>query len=212
MITKPTRVCSTSATLLDHMYTSDITSSYHSGIIINDVAGHFGTFCIFHSKGKRNNETTIRRRSFCPNNVANFRTVLSETSFEHIMNLDCPNAAYNDFLQLYLSAFERSFPLREINLRSKHTKREPWFTPGLLNSSVKKAELLSKKLHEPTEQNISKYKQYNNLFNLLKKKMKMLYFRTVLEENKTNSKKCWSILKQALGKMRDKSSYPQSFL
>ncbi len=144
--------------------------------------------------------------------VANFRNFLSETNFENIMTLDCPNAAYNDFLQLYLSAFERSFPLREINLRSKHTKREPWFTPGLLNSSVKKAELLSKKLHEPTEQNISKYKQYNNLFNLLKKKMKMLYFRTVLEENKTNSKKCWSILKQALGKMRDKSSYPQSFL
>ncbi len=62
VITKPTRVCSTSATLLDHMYTSDITSSYHSGIIINDVADHFGTFCIFHSKDKRNNETTIWRR------------------------------------------------------------------------------------------------------------------------------------------------------
>ena len=47
VITKPTRVGSSSATLIDHMYINHITSSYHSGIIINDVADHFGTFCIF---------------------------------------------------------------------------------------------------------------------------------------------------------------------
>ncbi len=61
--------------------------------------------------------------------------------------------------------------------------------------------------HDPTI-----YKQYNNLFNLLKKKMKILYFKTSFEENKSNSKKCWAILKQAIGKMHDKSSYPQSFI
>jgi hypothetical protein len=41
--------------------------------------------------------------------------------------------------------------------------------------------------------------------------MKTMFYRTALEENKNNSKKCWSILKQAIGKMNDKSSYPQTF-
>ncbi len=212
VITRPTRICSTSATLIDHMYTNDITSSYHSGITINDVADHFGTFCIFHSKGKQIKHNTPMRRSFRPNNVDKFNNILLETNFDHILYLDCPNAAYNEFLKLYMLAFEESFPLRSLNVTTKYVKRVPWFSSGLLNSSIKKAQLLSLKLHEPTEDNIKKYKQYNNLFNLLKKKMKILYFRTLLEENKTNSKKCWSILKQAIGKMNDKSSYPQSFL
>ena len=37
--------------------------------------------------------------------------------------------------------------------------------------------------------------------------MKALYYRTALDEN--NFKKCRSILKEALGKINDKSSYPQ---
>jgi len=38
------RVTTSSATLTDHMHSNLITSSYHSGIIINDVADHFGIF------------------------------------------------------------------------------------------------------------------------------------------------------------------------
>ena len=46
VITTSTSVGSSSATLIYHMCINYITSSYHSGIIINDVANHFGTFCI----------------------------------------------------------------------------------------------------------------------------------------------------------------------
>ena len=41
--------------------------------------------------------------------------------------------------------------------------------------------------------------------------MKMNYFMTKLEENKQNSKEIWSLLKLALGKHNDKSSFPQTF-
>ena len=49
------------------------------------------------------------------------------------------------------------------------------------------------------------------MYNKLKRKMKMIYFKTILEENKYNSKRCWSILKQAIGKTNDKSTYPPMF-
>ena len=100
VITKPTRVGSSSATLIDHMYINHITSSYHSGIIINDVADHFGTFCIFNNiKGKQNDKPT-NRRSFSHNNVLSFQNKLAETNFDHILNLECPNNAYNEFMKL----------------------------------------------------------------------------------------------------------------
>ena len=110
-----------------------------------------------------------------------------------------------------MTAFNESFPLREVKVRSKYIKREPWFTPALLTSSITKAKLLSLKLRKPTAENIKKYKDHNTIFNKLKRNMKTLYFKTALEENKRDSKKCWSILKYAIGKINDKSSYPQNF-
>ena len=64
LISKPTRVTTSSATLIDHMYTNDITSSHHSGIIINDVhlADHFGTFCIFQGKLKKSKGSKIKKK------------------------------------------------------------------------------------------------------------------------------------------------------
>ncbi len=50
LITRPTRVSKSSATLIDHIYINDLTSIGHAGIIITDVADHFGTFYLTHGK------------------------------------------------------------------------------------------------------------------------------------------------------------------
>ena len=50
------------------------------------------------------------------------------------------------------------------------------------------------------------------MFNTLKRAMKIKYFRNSLEENKHNIKKTWTILRQAIGKLSNKSSFPHTFL
>ena len=42
--------------------------------------------------------------------------------------------------------------------------------------------------------------------------MKIKYFRNSLKENKHNIKKTWTILRQAIGKLNNKSSFPLTFL
>ena len=44
LITKPTRVTTYSATLIDHIYANATSQNYDSGIIISNVGDHFGTF------------------------------------------------------------------------------------------------------------------------------------------------------------------------
>ena len=83
-------------------------------------------------------------------------------------------------MELYLVEFDTSIPLRETSSQSKFIRREPWFTPGLLTSSINKEKILSRKLQKPTVENISKYKIYNSIFNKLKMKMKIKYFKTYL--------------------------------
>ena len=211
VITRPTRINNASATLIDHMYTNDITSSYHSGIIITDVSDHFGTFCIFEEKIKQEKKGKIRVRSFSLINMAKFRNLLSVTDFDHVSEIESPDDAYQEFLRIYDLAFEESFPLREIHVNSKYIKREPWCTAGFLVSSLKKAKLFKKKLRTPSAANIDKYKKYNTVYNRVKRNMKLLYYKTAIEESRSDIKKTWTILKQAMGKMRNKSSLPQYF-
>ena len=76
VISKPTRVTNISATLIDHIYANDITSSFHS-----DVADHHGTFWIFHDKTKKIKPKQIKKRIFNKANTNIFyRKVRTPTS------------------------------------------------------------------------------------------------------------------------------------
>ena len=50
MTHKPTRITFTCASLIDHIYSNNLTQNSLSGIIITDISDHFGTFNIEHTK------------------------------------------------------------------------------------------------------------------------------------------------------------------
>jgi hypothetical protein len=79
-------------------------------------------------------------------------------------------------------------------------------------SSRNKSKLYTKKLKKPTELNINKYKTYVKIFNKLKRRAKITYFKTSIDVNKQNVKQLWKILKQAIGKVNNKANLPRSFL
>ena len=212
-ITKPTRITSTSATLIDHIYTNNITTTGTSGIIITDLADHFGTFYISQTeKTKQSKESTNKTRIFSDANIVKFKEYLELMNFTDVLATLCPNEAYSKFIKLYKHAFETCFPVRTCKINNKVFKREPWITTGILTSSKQKAKLFAKKLHKPTADNIAAYKEYNSMFNRLKRAIKIKYFQNALEENKRNIRKTWSILRKAMGKLNNKTSFPQTFL
>ena len=60
LILKPTRICASTASLIDHMFTNNIVAKSISGIIITDVADHFGTFYITNNKTKKYTAKTLK--------------------------------------------------------------------------------------------------------------------------------------------------------
>ena len=165
MISKPTRVTPSSATLIDHIITNNINCSNTSGIIINDVAGHFGIFHASSVKSTKASNKYRQVRSCSENNLLKFKSLLDNIDFSQIYQMDCPNKAFDEFIRLYENAFEKAFPLCSVRPNKKCIRREPWVTQGLLTSSRKKAKLLVKKLKTPTEHNINYYKTFNQVFN-----------------------------------------------
>ena len=89
---------------------------------------------------------SITIRSFKEDNINLFRTKLDAADFTQVMNFQFPDEAYNCIMKIYSNEFDTSFPLKTVTPKQKLIKREPWFTHGLLTSSLNKNKLYHKKL------------------------------------------------------------------
>ena len=126
------------------------------------------------------------------------------------MKIGCPNNVFYAFTTLYKDVFESVFPCKSNKQNRKYITREPWETPGLLVSSRTKTKLFKNKWKTPSLYNMEQYKTYINISNKLKRTIKIDYYKNTIKENKFNMKKTWTILKHAIDKSNDKSSFPHS--
>jgi len=135
-ITKPTRITSTSATLIDHIYMNNITTAGKSGIIITDVADNFGTFYISQAQKTKHLPNSLKTTiMFSDANIFKYKEYLEHMDFTNVLATLCPNEAYGEFIKPYKHAFEICFPLHTCKINNKALKREQWVTVGILISS-----------------------------------------------------------------------------
>ena len=109
-ITKPTRISHTSATLIDHIYCNKISPHSNSGIVITDIADHYGTFLKLPHKTIHENTQSKSSRNINKKTTTNFLGTLEHTSFTTVLEHQSVNECYNEFLNIYRNAFEASFP------------------------------------------------------------------------------------------------------
>jgi len=77
---------------------------------------------------------------------------------------------------------------------------------GLLISRRQKYALSKKCIVEPSQINTNNFKSYRNVYNKAIRCAKKLYFEKQLQINKSNLKKTWKILKEAVNSKVQKSS------
>ena len=109
-----------SATLIDHIYSNATSQNYDSGIIICDVADHFGTFYASRKYSSKNLPTYTRTRQMKQVNISNFKQLLSSTEFNTVLSDECPNSAYNTFLHIYKHAYDKAFPLKNVKTSRRY--------------------------------------------------------------------------------------------
>ena len=86
-------------------------------------------------------------------------------------------------------------------------KLEQWYTQGLLTSRITKLKLDKIASQCPSVQNIQRFKQYRCIYNKLLKSAKKLYYDNELVKHKSNLKKTWTLLRQALNRKAKKSDH-----
>ena len=102
LITKPTRLTSHSATLLDNIFTNNPTRKILNGILLNDISYHLPVFAYIYNGPLLYNlfKKTIKR-NFSKSNLSKFQSFLAQTNWSNNLAKQDPNEAYNTFYTLY---------------------------------------------------------------------------------------------------------------
>ncbi|XP_065639761.1 uncharacterized protein LOC136072559 [Hydra vulgaris] len=174
LINRLTRITKTSTTLIDNIFTTDIYNrKLKKGIIKTDISDHFPIFLTIHTVSSNNPErqNIIKKRVFNESNIKSFQYQLSLLHWKHINFNEDANTIYNKFFDTLFSIYDANFPLCEKITKIK-TLNSPWITKGLKKSSKIKQKLYIKYLKTKSNENQQKYKNYQHLFEKIRKKFK----------------------------------------
>jgi hypothetical protein len=79
-------------------------------------------------------------------------------------------------------------------------------------SSKRKHKLQNKKLKNPTQINIDAFKQYNSMYNKLRRSAEQLFYSKRFDELKYNIRETWNIIRNVIGKEKNKrNDIPEFF-
>ena len=214
-INKPTRVTSYTPTAIDNIITNSILDKdFKSAIIKTDLSDHFPVIFVIKLKTmfspKNQVDQLIFKRDFNENTITLFKQNLFETSWDSVKKIDDSNES--KFLEIFSSLYEKYFPLTKVKLKPKR-KNSPWITNGIAKSSKRKQKLYEKFLKHRTQESKQIYKDYKNLFEIIKRKSKKQFYSEKLIKFQGNAKKAWSIMKELIGKNKIyNSSFPQKIV
>ena len=97
-ITKPTRVTSHSATLIDNIFCNNILNEQAlSGILYTDISDHNPISYIDHSLKKTSKDVYTTKRSYTPQNIARFKTNLENHNWSAVLLDTETQTAYSQF-------------------------------------------------------------------------------------------------------------------
>ena len=211
LITKPTRVTSHSATLIDNIFTNCFQQNTLNGLILNDISDHFPVFAYFKKDSPTRRESeVIYKRDYAERILLKFQTALSQVNWSSVLIGEDPNDLYNDFVSEYNRHLEDCFPLKIYKPNFYNKPKTPWISKGLLVSVRNKIKLYKKYMTNPTSYRERKYKEYKNKLNNLIRIAKRTYYDTKFEQSKSDLKTTWKLI-EVIKIRKKKSSYVPDF-
>ena len=146
LINKPTRVTNTSATIIDHTWSTLFEENISNNVILTDISDHFPTVSQFRLHCAESKPQFIYKRSFSTVTIESFVNNLSLINWQPVLSSSCCNNAYDIFYEQFKNVYDRIFPLNKIRLNNKN-QLSPYITPALKRSIREKHRLerLSKK-------------------------------------------------------------------
>ena len=212
LITKPTRITDSSNTLIDHIWTNQITtdSKISSHILITDITDHLPCFSAI-----RNNQMAtkgyryIQKRVITDENRESFRKHLTKATHAlsfHLNNtMNNLNERYNDYFDHFKLIYDKHFPIKTKKIHNK-TYSKPWITAETQKLIKKKNKVYSIKLKNNSKKNKDKYRTIKKEVEKKLKIDKKAYFNNELTKDNTTIKQKWDVIRTIINRKRSSQS------
>ena len=211
VITKPTRVTSHSATLIDNLFCNTILKQEtFSGILYTDITDHFPIFYVDHSHVVKETPKYVRKRIYSSDNIMKFKNALQEHNWAQVLECNDAQDAFSLFHQDITSMYEASFPVKNVKISYKN--RKPWLTEGLKKSIKIKNRLFRAKKKFETDDITQKYNAYRNKLNKLLRTAEQDHYDHMLRTHRNNLRKLWSIIKDVINKNKTSCSTSRFYI
>ena len=205
VITKPTRVSTTSATLIDNIFVSNrLQHSINSAVIITDISDHFPCILTVNNFNQsKDRKTKITKRKLNKENMDKIKNDIGNIDWEtEIKNQDI-NKAFEIFHNKLQEILNLHAPERTLYLKEKRTNK-PWISKNLANSIRKSKILYKKSLDNPAK--LPHYKDYPSVLKQTKRIAKIKYYQSMCNDFRNNTKKLWDMINNLIKKNANKTT------
>jgi hypothetical protein len=116
LINRPTRVTSTTATLIDNIFTNrqDIGRCYN-GIIPTDVTDHFSIFHIIYNDHVPHHVCTkTYKHIFNESTLKHFKSSIQSTDWHSVIQRNDTGEAYQTFYNKFTDIFRTTIPIKQV--------------------------------------------------------------------------------------------------
>lgn len=205
LITKPTRLTASSATIIDNIFTNVINfgCAFH-GILFSDITDHFPIFYV-----QENRETVysspaeVTKRNFSKSNFNKFSDSLKNCNWNSVnTNMDT-QSAFTDFHNKINYYYNESFPL--CTFTKKYNNKYPWMTDAIKNSIKYKNKLFIKYRKNPSKNNEIAYKQYKSKLHHILVVAEKEHYKSLFQMHQGNLTKSWRLIKDIINRNKQKN-------
>ena len=201
LITRPTRVTNSSATIIDNIFTNKLSSQIGEslqGILLTDISDHYPVFYIAKSMANKKVNTLVSKRSYSNKNKRKFLEAISLIDWTEVYSAADTQSAFTLFHGKLREVHDSCFPVRMTN--KIYYTRKPWLTECLRDAIKKKNKLYRQYLKVRCVRNL--YKEYRNRLKCLLKAAEKKHYCDLMIQYKTNAKMAWKIIKSVINRNR----------
>ena len=210
LINSPTRITSTSATLIDNIFTNVLDAHFDCGCICVDITDHLPIFLLTNIQLSKNRQKLPNvNRSLSDKGITSLNFELLNLDWSPVYKSMNVNEAYDTFLSMFIPLLDKHIPFKK-KKPHKTRFRKPWITHKLLKHIKRKNKLYKKFLNEKNDSSKSKYNKYRNKVTNLLRHAKKKYYCERLNYSKNDIKGTWSVINNILHK--SEKSMPDNFM
>ena len=106
----PALITEVTSTLIDNIFTNNLTETHNSGIFYTDISDHFPMFSILSSQViAKANIKYITSRKITSSGQCTYQHDIVNSEWTAVLQADNPNNSYDAFISIINAAYDKSF-------------------------------------------------------------------------------------------------------